>query len=166
MAKRRHYKKINIDVEPFLSIMAIVLKLISLILVVIVMRIAVNREGKRIINILKSSSSHGGVTADLAKEPSYIDCYANSVILYPSFVTNTWEVLQRPDNAVEKLLDQIQVSNKTQYVIVMARPESVKVFRQVRKMVSERTIDVGYDVVDADFVVNWNAAVKRLAVEE
>ena len=49
MAHRRPYEKIDINVEPFLSIMAIVLKLISLILVVIVMRIAVNPKGKRII---------------------------------------------------------------------------------------------------------------------
>ena len=48
----------------------------------------------------------------------------------------------------------------------MARPDSVKVFRQVRKMISQRPIDVGYDVVDADFKVNWNDAVKRLQVSE
>ena len=165
MAGKKHYKQINIDVEPFLSIMAIVLKLISLILVVIVMRIAVNKDSKRIINLLPSSS-RGGVTSDLAKEPSYIDCFSNSVVLYPLIVTNTWEQLQQPENAVDALLDKIQSKSKTDYVIVMARPDSVKVFRQVRKMVNERTIDVGYDVVDADFTVDWIAAEKRLGVEK
>ena len=164
MAGKKHYKQINIDVEPFLSIMAIVLKLISLILVVIVMRIAVNKDSKRIINLLPSSS-RGGVTSDLAKEPSYIDCFSNNVVLYPLVVTNTWEELQRPDNAVDTMLDKIQAKSKTDYVIVMARPDSVKVFRQVRKMVNERTIDVGYDVVDADFKVDWIAAERRLGVE-
>ena len=48
MARRKPYEKIDINVEPFLSIMAIVLKLISLILVVIVMRIAMNPNAKRI----------------------------------------------------------------------------------------------------------------------
>ncbi len=81
-------------------------------------------------------------------------------------ITNTWEDLQRPDNAVEKLLDQVQISNKTQYVIIMARPDAVKVFRSVRKMISNHTVDVGYDVVDADFKVNWDAAVKALAVSQ
>ena len=165
MAGKKHYKQINIDVEPFLSIMAIVLKLISLILVVIVMRIAVNKDSKRIINLLPSSS-RGGVTSDLAKEPSYIDCFSNCVVLYPLIVTNTWEELQRPDNEVDALLDKIQTKSKTDYVIVMARPDSVKVFRQIRKMVNERTIDVGYDVVDADFTVDWIAAEKRLGVEK
>ena len=165
MAGKKHYKQINIDVEPFLSIMAIVLKLISLILVVIVMRIAVNKDSKRIINLLPSQA-RGGVTSDMAKEPSYIDCFSNNVILYPSMTTNSWEELQRPDNAVDTLLDKIQAKSKTDYVIVMARPDSVKVFRQVRKMVNERSIDVGYDVVDADFTVDWLAAEKRLGVEK
>ena len=74
MAGKKHYKQINIDVEPFLSIMAIVLKLVSLILVVIVMRIAVNAEGKKIV-VLGDDTWHSKTTADKAKEPRYIDCY-------------------------------------------------------------------------------------------
>jgi len=92
-----------------------------------------------------------GSTPNYPKEPSYIDCQSNSVTLYPGATNVTWDALQFPDNAVEKLLDQVQASNQTRYVMVMARPDSVKVFRQVCKMVSERPIDVGFDVVDADF---------------
>ena len=84
MAGKKHYKQINIDVEPFLSIMAIVLKLVSLILVVIVMRIAVNAEGKKIV-MLGDDDWHGKTTSDKAKEPRYIDCYQDRVVMYPSF---------------------------------------------------------------------------------
>ena len=55
MGRLKEYKNINIDVEPFLSIMAIVLKLISLILVVIVMRIAVNKKGLRVESVTAGS---------------------------------------------------------------------------------------------------------------
>ena len=101
------------------------------------------------------AADKGRVTHFKSKESFYIDCQSNSVTLYPGVTNVTWEVLQYPGNAVEKLLDQVQASNQTHYVIVMARPNSVKVFRQICKMVSERPIDVGYDVVDADFRVNW-----------
>ena len=97
----------------------------------------------------------GPVTYGKSKKPFYIDCQSNSVTLYPGSTNVTLEALQLPDNAAEKLLNQIQASNKTHWVIVMARPNSVQVFRQICKMVSERPIDVGYDVVDADFRVNW-----------
>jgi len=95
---------------------------------------------------------------DKAKEPFYIDCHHDGVTLYPGATNITWEALQLPDNAVEKLLNQIQANQQTQYVVVMARPDSVKVFRQVRKMVGTHQIDVGYDVVTADFKVDWDVA--------
>lgn len=163
MAGKKHYKQINIDVEPFLSIMAIVLKLVSLILVVIVMRIAVNAEGKKIVVLTEWK---GRTTSDKAKEPRYIDCYQDYVVMYPSFVTNTFENLQQPDNAVEKMLDDVEKKAAKEYVVVMARPDSVKIFRSIRKMIGEHKIDVGYDVVSADFKVDWDKAMKALAVSK
>ena len=163
MAGKKHYKQINIDVEPFLSIMAIVLKLVSLILVVIVMRIAVNAQGKVVVNI-SDDDWHSKLTADKAKEPRYIDCYQDHVVMYPSMVTNTYENLQQPDNAVEKMLGEVENNALKEYVVVLARPDCVKVFRSIRKMIGDHKIDVGYDVVRADFMVSWDKAKKALAV--
>ncbi len=84
MARRKPYEKIDINVEPFLSIMAIVLKLISLILVVIVMRIAVNPKGKRIIAFAGLYSGHNNVTNP--KIPSYIDCQPDKLVVRPRSV--------------------------------------------------------------------------------
>ena len=92
MEGRKRYKQISIDVEPFLSIMAIVLKLISLILVVIVMRIAVNPKAIKVVDLLGRKTYHG-VPSGQAKEPSYVDCFEDRVVLYPANVTNTWEEL-------------------------------------------------------------------------
>ena len=163
MAGKKHYKQINIDVEPFLSIMAIVLKLVSLILVVIVMRIAVNAEGKKIV-MLGDDDWHGKTTSDKAKEPRYIDCYQDRVVMYPSLLTNTLESLQQPDNNVEKMLDEVEKNTVKEYVVVLARPDSVKVFRAIRKMIGEHKIDVGYDVLRADYKVDWDKAKQALAV--
>lgn len=74
MEGRKRYKQISIDVEPFLSIMAIVLKLISVILVVIVMRIALNPKAIKLVNLLGRATYHG-VPSGQAKEPSYVDCF-------------------------------------------------------------------------------------------
>jgi hypothetical protein len=162
MARQKEYKKIDIDVEPFLSIMAIVLKLISLVLVVIVMRIAVNPKGKRIISLMGLYEGHGN--QENPKSPAYIDCAPDGITLYPGSTLVTWEQLQKPDNAVDQLLDKIQADSSNEYVVVMVRPKSVKYYRTVRSMISKRPIDVGYDAVDEDFKVNWDAAQKALAV--
>ena len=168
MARRRNYEKIDINVEPFLSIMVIVLKLISLVLVIIVMRIAMNPQSKRIIAFAGLYAGHGNVSNP--KVPSYIDCQPDVLTLYsndmPKGVQVTKEDLQRPDNAVSQLLDNVQQHSKDQYVVVMVRPKSVVLYREVRNLIGKRPIDVGYDAVDTDFKVDWNEAEKGLAVSQ
>ena len=81
-------------------------------------------------------------------------------------MTNTLESLQQPDNNVEKMLDEVEKNTVKEYVVVMARPDSVKVFRAIRKMIGEHKIDVGYDVVRAEYKVDWDEAKKALAVSK
>lgn len=166
MARRKAYEKIDINVEPFLSIMAIVLKLISLILVVIVMRIAINPKARRILAFAELWTGHGNV--ENPKSPSYIDCRADRrVIIYPGNKTVTWEDLQRPGNAVEQLLTRVQNRKDEEYVIVLVRPKSVLMYRAIRSMLDKRAgVDVGYDAMDADFEVNWDEAKRGLAIKE
>jgi hypothetical protein len=162
MARRKPYEKIDINVEPFLSIMAIVLKLISLILVVIVMRIAVNPKGKRIIAFAGLYSGHNNVTNP--KIPSYIDCQPDKLVLYPGETKVASEELQQSGNPVDKLLDKVQAHRDDEYVVVLVRPGSVKLYRTVRNLIGKRPIEVGYDAIDADFKVDWNEAEKGLAI--
>jgi hypothetical protein len=164
MARQKEYKQINIDVEPFLSIMAIVLKLISLILVVIVMRIAVNPQAKKIIALQGLYSGRGNI--ENPKAPSYIDCFTDHFVIYPGNTTVKLEDLQRPGNEIEKLFDRVQTRMAEEYIVVMARPKSVKTYRALRNVLSKRPIDVGYDAVDADFEVHWDEARKALGVAE
>ena len=171
MARRKQYEKIDINVEPFLSIMAIVLKLISLILVVIVMRIAVNPNAVK-VSALAGLYEGRGNTSGNPKSPSYIDCQHDGLVLYPGTAAVsvpmrthvTWEDLQRPGNAVEKLLDRVEENTAKEYVVVMVRPQSVKYYRTVRNLIQRRRVDVGYDAVDTDFKVDWNEAEKALGV--
>ena len=81
MAGRKEYKQISIDVEPFLSIMVIVLKLITLILVVIVLRIALNPHALKIVNISALWDQSSGNTQN-PKVPSYIDCKPEGIVIF------------------------------------------------------------------------------------
>ena len=164
MARRKTYEKIDINVEPFLSIMAIVLKLISLILVVIVMRIAMNPKAKRIIALSGLWSGKGNIQT--MQVPTYLDCHPDHITVYPGNIKVTWEDLQEANNPIEKVLDRIQSRREEEYIVVMARPKSVKLYRTIRGLIGKRPIDVGYDAVDADFEVNWDEARKALAIKE
>jgi hypothetical protein len=157
MARRKAYEKIDINVEPFLSIMAIVLKLISLILVVIVMRIAMNPTG--IFVPMLPGIWHGKGTNTDIKVPTYLDCHEDHVLIYPGETRVNGTELERPGNPLEKLLTRIQANRGKEYVIVMARPDSVIVYRRVRTLISQRPIEVGYDAVGDNYRVDWAAAI-------
>jgi hypothetical protein len=159
MALRKAHEKIDINVEPFLSIMAIVLKLISLILVVIVMRIAMNPTGL-FVPMLPGIWHGKGTNTDI-KVPSYLDCHEDHVLIYPGATRVSGAELERPGNPLENLLNRIQANRGKEYVIVMARPDSVTVYRRVRNLISKRPIEVGYDAVDENYRVDWDAAVEN-----
>ena len=100
-----------------------------------------------------------------AKKPVYIDCQPDCIVLYPGGTNVTWDALERANNPVIQLLDKIQAQAQSEYLVILARPQSVKFFRAVRKLASQRPIDVGYDAVDADFTVKWQATAKTVSPE-
>jgi hypothetical protein len=126
------------------------------------MRSAVNPKGKRIIAFAGLYSGRNNVTNP--KIPSYIDCQPDKLVLYPGGVKVAWEELQQSGNPVEKLLDKVQAHKDDEYVVVLVRPRSVRLYRTVRNLISKRPIEVGYDAIDADFKVDWNEAEKGLAI--
>jgi hypothetical protein len=164
MAHQRTKTKTDLDVTGFLSIMSIVTGLICLILFVIALRIAMNPKLIKVVSFKLFTSSRADPRNP--KMPSYIDCAPDGLTLYPGKIKVDWNDLQRPENPVTQMLDRIQENAANEYVIVMVRPQSVKFYRSVRKMVGQRPIDVGYDAIDADFKVDWDAAVRALGMVE
>jgi hypothetical protein len=162
MAYRKPRGKTDLDVTGFLSIMSIVTGLICLILFVIALRIALNPDLVKIVSFKLFTSIRSQPSNP--KSPSYVDCHPGDnpdnpyVVLYPGGTKVTWTELQKPNNEFEKMLAKIQERSAKEYIIVMVRPGSVKAYRQVRKMIGKRPIDVGYDAIDADFKIDWAAA--------
>jgi hypothetical protein len=173
---RKPKEKIDIDVVPYLSIMVIVLKLICLILIVTVMRIALNPRQLRVVSFeglyqgaaaklpTPGKDQHGSGLARVVKVPSYVECSENGVGLFPGEVKLSLNDLMQPGNQLEKLLDDVVADTSNQYVIVLMRPRSGKVYRYVRRMVAERPIDVGYDVLDEDAKIDWRKEAKSLNI--
>jgi hypothetical protein len=172
---RKAKEKIDIDVVPYLSIMVIVLKLICLILIVTVMRVALN---PRQLKVLSLEGVYQGPTTGLGsvkpgemkkkeavvKEPYYLECSRDTISIIPGDVKVGLDQLAQPDNPVEQLVNQVEARSSNQYIIVLMRPNSVRVYRYVRKMLAKREIDVGYDVLDAGSTINWRKDAKALNI--
>ncbi len=163
MPKRKAKEKYDIDVVPYLSIMVIVLKLICLILIVTVMRIALNPKALGVMSFVGLYAGVGNIKDP--KVPSYVDCFPDGISTYPGKVNLTASEIARPGNALEGFLDRVRANSSNEYVIILVRPQSLAVFRKVRKMVAERGIEMGYDAMDADFKVNWSEEAKALGFQ-
>jgi biopolymer transport protein ExbD len=161
---RKKAEKIDIDVLPFTSIMMIVAGVVSLILFLVGLRIAMNPKALRVVSLpgLMGSQNVG----ESLKVPFYIDVAPDGMTIYPGEITVSVAEFQMPGNEVEKLLDRIEKNHEEEYVVVLARPGSVRLFRSLRNQIAKRRMDVGYEFMDADFKVNWNEAVQALNIAE
>ena len=168
MARRRKVEKIDIDVLPYLSIMAITLNLLCLILIVIVTRIALNPEALPVMVLegLYKSETEYDPSKGILKMPHYVDCRPDSLQIYPGPQPVTAANLGEPGNPFERLLDRVAANSAKEYVILLVRPDSARFYREARRMITERDIDVGYDAVDADYVINWEEQKKILGITD
>jgi hypothetical protein len=168
MARRRKAEKIDIDVLPYLSIMAITLNLLCLILIVTVTRIALNPEALPVMVLegLYKSEEEYDPTKGVLKVPHYVDCRPDSLVIYPGESTVSAAMLGEPGNPFERLLDRVSANSAKEYVILLVRPDSARFYREARRMISERDIDVGYDAVDSDYTINWEHQKKILGIAD
>jgi hypothetical protein len=87
-------------------------------------------------------------------------------MLMPGSVKVTWSELQQRENPVRQVCKRIAAHSTNEYLLILARPGAVKVFRAVRKIVKDMPgVDVGYDALGANITVEWDSNKKCLVQE-
>jgi hypothetical protein len=174
--------KIDIEVMPYLSIMVCTLLIICLILIVTVMRVAMNPQAQAVVSFksLFSSKSTGTYRAktetaeelkakELAKSkvfrsPTYIECMPDKITMFPGQGLINVGELQQPGNPLEAVLTRMATNTAKEYVIMLVRPYSVSTYRTVRKLVKDHNVDYGYDVLAEGATIDWKAEAKALNI--
>ena len=160
MARRRK-AKVDIDVVPYLSIMVIVLKLITLILIVEVIPIALNPERFKILSYEELFTSRKQPVGAL-KSPTYFDCGPDQVEIIPGRKIVTLREMREPGNPVERTIEALSRNKEREYAILLVRPHSLAVYRHLRKLLGTYSgVEVGYDVLDANKKIDWEAEEAR-----
>lgn len=96
---------------------------------------------------------------------SVIDCAPNQITVYPGSKIVSTDELKQTDSAVDKLLANISNNRTSCRLLVVVRPGSVKIYRQIRERIGRSSIDAHCEPVDADFVVRLSGnAVTGLTV--
>ncbi|MDJ0574598.1 MAG: hypothetical protein QNJ65_05470 [Xenococcaceae cyanobacterium MO_234.B1] len=143
--RRRTFSRQNTDVElfPFLSILACTIGTLILLIIVLTSQ-ALDKQEVRIV-----ARNEGEKGINESKNPRYIECRKDGVILHPSKIFVPQEELQSPNSPLQELIKMIKINRNTEYLIIAVRPNGIDVFNQVRTMVQGAEIDIGYEPLDA-----------------
>lgn len=142
MRRRIKHSKIETELFPFLSVLACTIG--SLILLIIVVSTE-SLSDKREVTII-AENEEGGLNRK--KQPRYIECQEDGVIIYPNETFVHTDKLDQPDSALIKLIEEVKEKQDQEYVIVAVRPSGIDVFQQVRELIETEGIDIGYEPIE------------------
>lgn len=155
--RRRSVSKANhaqIELFPFLSILACTIG--TLILLIIVL--TTQSLGQQEVAIVAKEEGKG---FNNKKIPRYIECRETGVILHPSEELIPISQLQQPNSPLKKLIAEIKAKRDREYLIVALRPNAIDVFYQVREMVQQENIDIGYEPIDATWTLKTQEQIQN-----
>jgi biopolymer transport protein ExbD len=155
--RRRSISKTNhaqIELFPFLSILACTIGTLILLIIVLTTQSLSKQE----VVIVAREEGQG---VNKQKSPRYIECRSNGVILHPSEELIPIAQIQQANSPLQKLIAEVKANRDREYLIVALRPNAVDVFNQVRTMVEQEEIDIGYEPIDATWTLKTKEEIKK-----
>ncbi|PPS44788.1 hypothetical protein [Chroococcidiopsis sp. TS-821] len=151
----RSRRTIEVELFPFLSVLVCVIGSLILLIVVVTAQIASNQ---RQVTIVAREDGQ-----NQAKVPRYIECRSDGIIIHPeqSFVSR--EEINHAHSALQNLLAEVSLNKDKEYLIVAVRPDGIDVFQEVRALVEQQNIDIGFEPIDAGWQLKvQDAATRRI----
>ncbi len=139
--KRRILEESSISLDSFLDILANTMG----VLIFITLFAATQVFNQQEVTIVAESEQG----ENRAKNPNYIECRADGVVLYPSEEFVPQAKLKDANSALQKLITKVKKNRDREYLIVAVRPDGIDLFNQVRELVEGEKIDIGYEPIDS-----------------
>ena len=86
---------------------------------------------------------------NMRKDPVYIDVHPGKIIVMAENIEIAESELTVPRNNFERLLEQVAIVRDLRYVLLILRPGSEILQRQLRQIIREYDVDIGFDVWEA-----------------
>lgn len=141
--KRINRHTIDIELFPFLSILACTIG--TLILLIIVLSTQIFSPEKEVRIIAKTETG-----SNLEKVPRYLECRGDGVIIYPQEEFVSKANLYSYNSAFLNLLNQVKSNSHKEYLIVAIRADGFDTFQEIRDIIESQGIDMGYEPIDQD----------------
>ncbi len=151
--RRRQTLKPEQNLESFLDILTCTIGIFILMIIIMTMQ-AVNQQ--EVIIVAKTEGENG---INKSKNPRYIECRSNGVVLYPGEEFVPQEKLNDPNSAMSKFISQVEKNRDREYLIVAVRSNGIDTFKLVRNIVERAEIDIGYEPIDAHWQLKLEESV-------
>ncbi|WP_146139835.1 hypothetical protein [Chroococcidiopsis thermalis] len=92
------------------------------------------------------------------KTPRYIECQKDGPIIHSSQKFVSKQEIGISNSVLEKLLVEMSERRDREYLIVAVRPDGIDVFKEVRRLVEQKNIDIGFEPIDE----GWRLKLKDL----
>lgn len=144
MLRRNIHRKNRAEIElfPFISVLACTIG--TLILLIIVMTTQA-LEPQEAVVVAKTEEGKG---ANKNKTPIYIECRQDGFILHPSKEFAPRADIYDEQSPLRKTIARLKANKDKQYLIVILRPDGLEMFNQIRNLVQEQGVDIGYEPLE------------------
>jgi len=82
---------------------------------------------------------------NMDKNPIYVEVLRDRLVIYPESTVVTEVELRLPGNAFETFLDQVALISDQRYIVLLLRPDCALFQRKLRKIITDRKIDIGFE---------------------
>ena len=144
MMRRNIHRKNRAELElfPFISVLACTIG--TLILLIIVMTTQA-LEPQEAVVVAKAEEGKG---ANKNKTPIYIECREDGFVLHPSKEFAPRADIYDEQSPLRKTIAKLKANKDKEYLIVILRPDGLEMFNQIRGLVQEEGVDIGYEPLE------------------
>lgn len=87
---------------------------------------------------------------NMSKNPVYVEVRGHDLIIYPDYTRVRDTDLRMPGNEWEKFIEKIALIRDTRYIVLLLRPDSALFQRQLRRVIKDHQIEVGFEPWDSN----------------
>ncbi len=87
---------------------------------------------------------------NVLKSPWYLEVYRDRMIIHPGEEVIQVHDLEETENKFELFLRRVEARRERQYIVLLVRENGATVARKLKKVIRDRKIDIGMDLLNAD----------------
>ncbi len=144
----RRQRAPELDLFPFLSVLACTIG--TLILMVVVISTSSLSRDRSNVQILARETAQGD------KTPRYVECLERGILIHPEKTLVPIAQIDNPNAAFVRFLNQVK-TRPSDYVIVAVRPNGFDCFEKARIEIERAGVAIGYEPFNAD----WKLCLKQ-----